>query len=125
MLSPPMPQIPLGPSLTITWDKSSPYAGFVTISGSSSSATNPQDPTTIVASGFYCTAPYSDGAFTVPAYIMLSMAPSQTISIGTFSYSTGTLSFGITGTPVRFTAPNLDFGFIEAATSSSRIVTYQ
>ncbi|HZT39479.1 MAG TPA: hypothetical protein VFA28_16420 [Bryobacteraceae bacterium] len=112
-----------GAGVTVTWDKTNPYSGFVTIMGNSYTASNPSDPRTAIASGFQCMAPYSAGAFTVPPYVLLAMTPSMTIS--GVSVPTGLLSLSLSAQPVRFTAPGLDNGFIAAANSSGKLVNYK
>ncbi len=111
--------------VTVNWDKTSSYSGFVTITGNSYSASNPNDPKTAIATGFQCMAPYSAGTFTVPPYVLLAMLPSASVSAGGISIPTGLLSLSLSAQPVRFTAPGLDTGFIAAANSSGKLVNYK
>ena len=109
--------------VTVNWDKTNPYSGFVTISGSSFSGTGTTT-TNLSVTGFTCTAPYIDGTFTVPSYVLLALIPGQG-SVGGIAIPTGSLSLGLNAPPVRFNAPSIDFAILGASSSTGKSVTYQ
>jgi hypothetical protein len=109
--------------VTVNWDKSTPYDGTVTISGSSFNI-NGTDTSNAIVTGFTCTAPYSAGTFTVPSYILLVLVPGQG-SVGGIAIPTGSLSLALTAPPVRFTAPTIDYAIIDAYSGTGKSVTYQ
>ena len=104
--------------LPITWTGGDP-AGFVDITGSSSTGLSL---TTFVSASFTCRAKVSDGNFTVPPLVLLSLPPSGSISGFTIP---GSLSVGATSTPKTFTATGLDYGVASASQFISKSVTYQ
>jgi uncharacterized protein (TIGR03437 family) len=113
--------------VTVTWDKSNPFSGLVNIQGNSYTLTNVNDPKSAIASGFICTAPYGDGTFTVPPYVLLAMVPGSPIVVGGISVSspTGSLSLTLDAAPVKFSASPLDAGYVIGYTTSSKLVNYK
>jgi hypothetical protein len=109
--------------LTVTWDNTNPYTGTVTISGYSAKI-NGTDVTNALVTGFTCTAPYAQGTFTVPSYILSILVPGDT-NIGGISIPTGSLSLSLNAPPVKFTAPTIDYSLLTASSSSGKSVTYQ
>lgn len=91
----------------ITWTGGA-TGTYVEISGSSSSADFS------VSASFICLAPVSAQQFTIPSYVLLAL-PTGAGSLGVFNFST----------PVKFTAPGIDFGYAEAGVTSDESVTYQ
>jgi uncharacterized protein (TIGR03437 family) len=109
--------------VTVTWDKSNPYSGFVTISGFSFSLSGTSASSATIT-GFTCTAPYSDGTFTVQPYVLLSLV-SGSGSVGGIAIPTGSLSLMLNAPPVKINAPSLDYAALSAGTSTGKSVTYQ
>jgi hypothetical protein len=107
--------------LTLTWDKSTPYNGFVTIAGGSFQLS--ADSSTGIITGFTCNTPYNAGTFTVPSYVLLSVIPSQTN--GLIPFPTGSLALSLHATPVKFSAPSIDYSVLDAYSSTGKTVTYQ
>ena len=109
--------------VTVNWDTGTAFSGFMTIAGNSFQLTS-TDGSQAIITGFTCTAPYSAGTFTVPSYVLLSLAPGVSMVDG-ISIPSGTLSLSITAAPVRFTAPNLDYAVLDASSTAATTVTYQ
>ncbi|MEO8125716.1 MAG: hypothetical protein ABJF23_22830 [Bryobacteraceae bacterium] len=111
--------------VTVNWNTSNPYSGFVTVTGSSfsSGALSGTNAATLFTQ-FTCTAPYSAGTFNVPPYILLALVPGQG-SVGGITIPTGSLSLGLNATPVRFTAPSIDYAFLTAISTTGKSVNYQ
>ncbi|HUS05154.1 MAG TPA: hypothetical protein VMZ52_02580 [Bryobacteraceae bacterium] len=109
--------------VTVNWDRSTPYSGFVTISGTSFSLSG-SNTSNVTITGFTCTAPYSDGTFTVPSYVLLSLI-SGSGNVGGIAIPTGSLSLSLNAAPVRINAPNVDYAAVSATTSTGKSVTYQ
>lgn len=109
--------------VTVNWDKSTPYTGFVTVAGASFQLSGSANNSAIFT-GFSCTAPYSAGTFTVPGYVLLTLLSSQN-GTGGIAFPTGSLSLGISATPVRFTAPSIDYATLNASSTTGKSVTYQ
>ncbi len=108
--------------VTVNWQGGDP-SGFVTITGSSYVITTG---TNAVGATFICTAKTSDGTFTVPPVVLLSLPASGSISAGGFSIPlpgglsvTGSASFS------KIDASNLDFGYIYSQVGTFKTVTYQ
>ncbi|MDQ2901308.1 MAG: hypothetical protein M3Y07_16150, partial [Acidobacteriota bacterium] len=87
----------------ITWSGGDP-ATYVSIDGSGSNST--------AGASFHCQARVSDGGFTIPPIVLLSL-PS----------GAGSLSVG-TSTATTFQTPGLDLGVATSSTISSKNVTY-
>ena len=109
--------------VTVNWDASTPYTGFVTVAGSSQQV-NTADFNKSILTGFSCAVPYNKGTFTVPAYVLLGLATSQTGSSGV-AFPTGALSLSLNVAPVPFTASGLDYAVVDASSTIGKSVTYQ
>jgi uncharacterized protein (TIGR03437 family) len=97
----------------ITWTGGDPNS-YVFITGTSV-LSSPQ-----VGSTFVCIAQVSAGRFTIPAAVLLTLAPTPSGSqVGGF------LAVGSTSTPVTFTASGLDKGVFSSTVLSGATVTYQ
>ncbi len=107
--------------VTVNWDTSNPYNGFVTITGFSIGGILSS---TTLFTGFSCTAPYSAGTFNVAPFVLLSLVAGDT-NIGGISIPTGSLSLGLSAPPVRFTAPSIDYAFVTATSTTGKSVNYQ
>ncbi len=79
----------------------------------------------LFGAGFHCQAKVSDGSFTIPSVVLLSLAPGSSSSVGGISIPSGSLSVAATTTYVTFTATGLDLGVATASSSTSKSVTYQ
>ncbi len=106
--------------LPINWTGGDPST-YVTITGYSA-GTVAGSTTEFVGGFFSCQAPTAPGTFTVPAAVLLSLPPSLTIAGIAIA---GSLSVDNYTNPVSFTAPNIDYAFVEASFNSSISVTYQ
>ncbi len=104
----------------VTWTGGDPN-GYISIDGSSENFTSTS---TLVGASFHCMAKTSDGSFTIPSVVLLSL-PAGSSSIGGFSVPTGSLSVNADTTYVTFTAPGLDLGVVTSSSGSSESVTYQ
>jgi hypothetical protein len=71
-----------------------------------------------VAAMFICNERASAGGFTIPSYV-LSVLPASSGLIP------GTLTVGGFSAPVRFTARDLDAGYVTASSASAKSVTWQ
>ena len=100
----------------VTWTGGDP-AGTVSIIGSSTSSTSAD----AVGASFYCTAKASDGQFTIPPAVLLSLPNSVSIS----GVPTGSLLLGTNTNPKAFTASGLDLGFALATVDAFKTLTYQ
>ena len=109
--------------VTVNWSASTAYPGFVTIAGGSSSF-NGSNTSNVVSTGFACTAPYSAGTFTVPSYVLQAMVTGSA-SVGGVSFPTGSLSLILNATPVKITAPSIDYATLNAGSITGKLVTYQ
>ena len=107
--------------VTVNWDTSNPYNGFVTIAGFSIGGILSS---TTLFTGFSCTAPYSAGTFNVAPFVLLSVVAGDT-NLGGISIPTGSLSLGLSAPPVRFTAPSIDYAFVTATSTTGKSVNYQ
>ena len=107
--------------VTVNWDTSNPYNGFVTIAGFSIGGILSS---TTLFTGFSCTAPYSAGTFNVAPFVLLSLVAGDT-NLGGISIPTGSLSLGLSAPPVRFTAPSIDYAFVTATSTTGKSVNYQ
>jgi hypothetical protein len=109
----------------VTWTGGNPN-GVVTITGISFKLGSNQNGSDSVGATFICTAQDSAGQFTIPAPVLLSLPPSAVIApIPGVSIPTGQLSIASDTTPVKFTAPGLDYGYGLSSVSSGKSVTYQ
>ena len=102
----------------ITWTGGDP-AGFVDITGSSFSGLTASN---FVIAVFTCRAKVSDGSFTVPPLVLLTLPPSGSIQGIAIP---GSLGVGTAVNPKQFTATGLDLAYATTAVSTSKSVTYQ
>jgi hypothetical protein len=102
--------------LTITWTGGS--SGPVLINGSSA------NPATQAGAGFFCVAPASAGAFTVPAWVLSALPASGPAS--DFPVPAGFLQVGTTlASPARFQARGVDAGYLNWSVLQLKLVNYQ
>jgi len=99
--------LPLSSDLTITWTGGDPSLqnGQVTIASYSAGSNN-------TGGAFMCTAPLSSQSFTIPKWVMSTLPPSTTYSIGTFPIPEGYIWIGQFNNPVTFQATGLDRGIV-------------
>jgi uncharacterized protein (TIGR03437 family) len=111
--------IPRAQNLEITWSGGGPN-DMVYIAGTSVLSQSATQISSVGAT-FFCTAPASAGRFTVPALVMLSLPPSAVVS----GIPTGNLL--LSGGPpfVNFTAPGIDYGYLNFQAGTSKTVTFQ
>ncbi|HYO82905.1 MAG TPA: hypothetical protein VES20_15975 [Bryobacteraceae bacterium] len=95
--------------LRITWTGGAPDS-FVQMSGMSINRN--------VAAMFICTERASAQQFTIPSYV-LAVLPASSRDMP------GNLTVSGTTAPVRFTARDLDAGYVTASSASTKTVTYQ
>ncbi|MES1262161.1 MAG: hypothetical protein ABUS49_10530, partial [Acidobacteriota bacterium] len=100
----------------ITWTGGD-AAGTVTISGSSATGSSADS----VGAYFSCTAKASDGQFTIPAAVLLSLPVSQTVA----GVPTGSMLVGTVTNPKAFTARGLDLGVALATVDALKTLNYQ
>jgi hypothetical protein len=100
----------------ITWTGGDP-AGTVSIIGSSTSGTAADS----VGASFICTAKASDGQFTIPPAVTLSLPVSLTVQ----GVPTGSLLVGTSTAVKSFTASGLDMGFALATVDALKTLSYQ
>ena len=100
----------------ITWTGGDP-AGSVQIAGTSATGTDANAYT----STFTCTAKTSDGQFTIPALVLLSLPPSIVVS----TVPTGALLVGTVSAPKTFAATGLDTGVFVSSTQNLKTLNYQ
>ncbi len=81
------------------------------------------DPNNLVGGLFYCHASGASGSFTVPSVVLLALPPSYTIQ--GFGLATGLLAVATVAPYQTFSAPGLDFGYIESTVEAAETVTYQ
>ena len=62
--------------------------------------------------GFMCTAPLSAKSFTIPKWVLSTLAPSATGYIGVAPYPMGDIWIGQANNPVVFQAKGLDRGVL-------------
>lgn len=105
----------------VTWSGGDSTSN-VSINGESTSISNGTD---FVGSAFHCQARVSDGSFTIPSVVLLSLPVSTNTAISGFSVPGGSLSLGAATTYSTFTAPGLDLGLVYASSVTSKSVTYQ
>lgn len=105
---------------TVTWTGGDP-TGFVTIDGANVNLVG----STAVGASFHCEARVSDGSFTVPAVVLLSLPGGGGTSVGGVTIPTGSLSVGASTASTTFTATGLDLGILSATSSTSKTVNYQ
>jgi uncharacterized protein (TIGR03437 family) len=104
--------------LNITWTGGG--TGLVTIAGTSIAGTGDA----AIGAVFTCTAPASQGQFTVPAIVLLALPVSSTQSAGGISIPTGFLLVG-SQTTSSFTASGIDQGFAIYSDSAGKGVGFQ
>jgi uncharacterized protein (TIGR03437 family) len=100
----------------ITWNGGDP-AGTVIIIGTSTSGTAADS----VGATFLCTAKASDGQFTIPAAVTLSLPVSPTVQ----GVPVGSLLVGTSTAVKSFTASGLDMGFAVATVDALKTLSYQ
>jgi hypothetical protein len=107
---------------TVTWTGGDP-AGYVTITGSST-LTGATAATTATVS-FTCNARVTDGSFTIPPVVLLSLPPTTVAPGGVFAIP-GTLGVGTTGSmATQFQASGIEIGGIGSVFSYGNSATYQ
>ena len=92
---------------------------YVQITGSSLGAVN-TDATSFVGGVFTCMAPTLAGTFAVPPAVLLALPPSSLSGGGLSSLAVSNYAY-----PVPFTAPNIDYAFVEGYFSSYVRMAYQ
>jgi uncharacterized protein (TIGR03437 family) len=100
--------------LTVNWTGGSSN-GFVLIEGASTTGA-----TSGVGALFLCIAP-NTGSFAVPSAVLLSLPPSVTVS----GVPTGSFIVGSFTNPQTFTATGLNYGYANAGSLTSALVSYQ
>ncbi len=101
----------------VTWSGGDPSA-YVDIGGSSFALLSGDK---FLGATFTCRARVSDGSFTVPPVVLLSLPVSSSLSNFAFSV----LSVGTSTAPQQFTASGIDYGFVTSSVSNLRDVSYQ
>lgn len=94
---------------------------YVQITGSSLGAVN-TDATSLVGGVFTCMAPTLAGTFAVPPAVLLALPPTYSPSGGDLF---GSLAVSNYVNPVPFTAPNIDYAFVEGYFSNAIYTAYQ
>jgi hypothetical protein len=100
----------------VTWTGGDP-AGTVTIVGSSTASTAAD----AVGATFFCTARASDGQFTIPPAVLLSLPASVSVQ----GVPTGSLLVGTNTAPKAFTASGLDLAYAVASVEAFKNLSYQ
>ncbi len=103
----------------ITWSGGDSTTN-VSIDGSSFTVAG----TDAIGAVFHCQARASDGRFTIPAVVLLSLPPTANNIPGSAA-PMSRLSVGETTPYTTFTAPGLDLGVITGSSSTSKPVSYQ
>ena len=81
--------------------------------------------TNYVGGYFWCSAPVAAKTFTVPQSVLLALPPSGSITSGGFTIPlNGSLGVENSANYVTFTAPNLDFGYLGGAYTTTISVPY-
>lgn len=101
--------IPRSSDFTVTWTGGDPTLenGMVTIAGASWGTSSGG-----LFGGFMCTAPLSAKSFTIPKWVLSTLAPSATGYIGVAPYPMGDIWIGQANNPVVFQAKGLDRGVL-------------
>ena len=99
--------------VTVKWTGGDPGT-YVSIVGSSILSAGSQ-----VGAYFNCSAPLSDGEFSVPAAVLMSLPPSTQVSASTF------LRVGNITSAQNFSTAGVDIGIISAGWSFTTNLTYQ
>ncbi len=107
---------------TVTWSSAAPNT-IVTITGISTLVQ--ADNQSVIGALFTCLEKAEAGTFLIPSVVLLSLPPSTSFSAGGISIPTGSLSLMNGTAPVRFTAPNLDYGVMSFTVGSSKGVNYK
>jgi uncharacterized protein (TIGR03437 family) len=100
----------------VTWTGGDP-AGTVSILGTGSTGSAADS----VGASFICTAKTSDGQFTIPPSVLLSLPVSAQVQ----GLSTGVLIVGTNTTVKTFTASGLDLGFSLSAVDALKTLDYK
>jgi len=107
--------------VTVTWSGGDP-SGYVQVYGYSIVQV---DETNGIGASFACTAPTTDGAFTVPSYILLALPPSGSQVIAGMEFPAfGTLSVNSYALKV-FHADGIDFGTVTHTITNGNSVVYK
>jgi uncharacterized protein (TIGR03437 family) len=119
----PPTQVSRASALTVNWTGGTADTTVV-ISGYSVAPVG-NSTTTFVGGYFWCSAPVAAKTFTIPQSVLLAIPPSGSISSGGFSIPlNGGLSLGNQSNYQAFTAPNLDYGYIGGAYTTTVSVPY-
>jgi uncharacterized protein (TIGR03437 family) len=110
--------------ITVNWTGSD-SSDYVQITGSSLRGNNADsaDATSWVGGVFTCMAPTGAGTFAVPPAVLLAIPPSSSFPGG--SLGSGWLAVSNYTNPVPFTAPNIDYAFVEGYFSNYIPTAYQ
>jgi uncharacterized protein (TIGR03437 family) len=106
--------------LTVTWTPGTPGT-YLSIGGISGGVAGSTAAAQVVIAAFGCLAPAEAGQFTVPPAVLMSLPPTSEFTIS----ASGGLSLYNAGTPVIFSAPNLDYGIVLTLLSQDITVVYQ
>jgi hypothetical protein len=112
--------VPRSGDLTVNWTGADPN-GFVTITGISAVGGALGPTATSPGVAFLCIAPGAPGTFTIPSVVLQALPASSTTSV----IPTGFLLVGGAGVPVKFSAPNLDAGYLSYRTLFGKNVVFQ
>jgi uncharacterized protein (TIGR03437 family) len=104
----------------ITWSGGD-STGTVQITGSSTTGSSKDS----YGAVFTCNAKASDGRFTIPASVLLSLPPSVVVSAGGTDVPTGALIVGAVTAPQTFTATGLDTGVVVSTVDSLKTLNFQ
>jgi len=107
--------------ITVNWTGGDPNT-YVQIVGSSVTPPGAHG-TSSVGGMFTCLAPTSPGAFLVPPAVLLALPPSNGSSVGGSGF--GLLIVSNYTNPVPFTAPDIDYAFVEGYFRNIISVAYQ
>ena len=99
-----------GQSQLVTWT-GGPASGFAVITGTSVGPAK--------STGFTCVKRISAGSFLIPGYVSANLASISTAE------DIGLLTLQSSTPDARFNAPGLDVGFLNAASATSKSVTYK
>jgi hypothetical protein len=100
----------------VTWTGGDP-AGTVTIIGTAGTGSAADS----VGATFFCTAKTSDGQFTIPPTVLLSLPVSAQVQ----GISTGALIVGTNTTAKSFTASGLDLAFALSSVEALKTLDYK
>jgi len=105
----------------VTWTGGDP-AGTVIINGTS--LVNSTGITNLSGAAFTCYAKASDGQFTIPASVLLSL-PVNSSNSNVLGFQYGRLQVGTNTALKGFTPSGIDFGYSFASMDAERLVDYQ